>query len=215
MQNATIFAGVSVLIATVVAIFAGSYLSVRLARFKVDVVGCSQGLVVASLMVVFMSWQALSAVGELGQVAGQATGVVAQNAAVQDMIEDSLGGSTLKSEPLVVVRGVSSRLLRDDQEGAKQYLAWQAGLTPEEADGRIAALKARADQMMIKAREASATAMKASGWTLFLMISLSAIASVLGGLLATQVNIRRTMDIEAPVVVRRRESKILEKASAR
>lgn len=226
VQHASIFAGISLIVATVVAIFAGSYFSVRLARFKVDVVGCAQGLVVASLMVIFVVWQTVAAVGTVGKAAAEATGTAvaataagagaaAGNPAVQDMIEDSLGGTTLKSEPSVVVRGVTTRLMRGDQEGAKNYLAYQAGLTPAEADARIAQLKAKADELMVKAREATATALKASGWSLFLLIALSAMVSVLGGLLAAHVNSRRTMDVEVAAPARRRETKILERQPAR
>lgn len=119
------------------------------------------------------------------------------------MIEDSLGGAQLKSEPGVVVRGVASRLTRGDQEGAKNYLAAQAGLTAEEADARIAALKTQADEMMVKAREASATALKTAGWSLFLMIALSAISSVVGGLLGSVINSRQLMDAAVSTPVRR------------
>lgn len=213
LQNAGLFAGLSIMVATVVAIFAGSYFSVRLSRFTVDVVGSAQGLVVGSLVALFIVWQTVSAVGMIGRAAGEATGAVAvaagagagaalQEGAVRDMIEDSLGGAQLKSEPGVVVRGVASRLTRGDQEGAKNYLAAQAGLTPEEADARIAALKTQADEMMVKAREASATALKTAGWSLFLMIALSAISSVVGGLLGSVMNSRHLMDaatVSAPV----------------
>ena len=205
VQNAGIFAGISVLVATVLAIFTGSYFSVRLARFKVDVVGCSQGLVLGSLVVVLVLWQTAAAVGMIGKAAAQATGAAAvaagatagaaaQNPVVQDMIEDNLGGAKLQSDTSVVVRGVTSRLMRGDQEGAKNYLAAQAGMTPEEANTRIAAMKAKADELMVKAREVSATTLKTTGWSIFLLIALSAIASVLGGLLASQVNLRGTLD---------------------
>lgn len=205
IQNAGIFAGISVVVATVLAIFTGSYFSVRLARFKVDVVGCSQGLVLGSLVVMLVLWQTAAAVGMIGKAAAQATGAAAvaagatagaaaQNPIVQDMIEDNLGDAKLKSDASVVVRGVTSRLVRGDQEGAKNYLAAQAGMTPEEANTRIAAMKSKADELMVKARDASATTLKTTGWSIFLLITLSAIASVLGGLLASQVNLRGTLD---------------------
>ncbi len=215
VQNAGIFAGIAVIVATVLSIFVGSYFAVRLSRFKVDVVGCAQGLVLGSLVVLFVLWQTMSAVGTLGKAAAQATGAAAvaagttagaaaQNPMIQDMIEDNLGATTLKSSPEVVVRGVTSRLVRGDQEGAKNYLAYQAGMTREEADTRVAAMKTKVDEMMIKAREGSATALKTSGWSVFLLIALSAIASVLGGLLGSQVNVRGTLDSHNEIVSNRR-----------
>ncbi len=211
VQNAGIFAGIAVVVATVLSIFVGSYFAVRLSRFKIDVVGCAQGLVLGSLVVLFVLWQTMSAVGTLGKAAAQATGAAAvaagttagaaaQNPMIQDMIEDNLGATTLKSEPSVVVRGVTSRLVRGDQDGAKNYLAFQAGLTREEANTRVAAMKSKVDEAMVKAREASATALKTSGWSVFLLIALSAIASILGGLLGSQVNVRGTLDSHNEIV---------------
>lgn len=227
VQNAGIFAGISVVVATILAIFAGSYFSVRLARFKVDVVGCYQGLVLGSLVVIFVLWQTAAAVGVIGKAAAQATGAAAvaagatasaaaQNPVVQDMIEDTMGDVKLKNDPAVVVRGVMSRLLRGDQEGAKNYLAAQAGLTPEEANTRIAAMKAKVDELAIKARDASATTLKATGWSIFVLIVLSAIASVLGGLLGTVVNNRRTLEVSDEVhVASQRPVKKFETQTAR
>lgn len=227
LQHAGIFTGISLLVATVLAVFVGSYFSVRVARFKVDIVGCFQGLVLGSLVCLFMVWGTVATVGMVGKAAAQVTGaaavtaasgagMAAQNQTVQEMIEDGMGDMKLKSESSVVIRGVASRLMRGDQEGAKNYLAAQAGITPDEANTRIAALKQKADEYMVKTREATATAMKTAGWSLFLMIALSAIASVLGGLLGTMVNSRRTLDVpDNAFVPARREKAFTEKQPAR
>lgn len=225
VQNAGLFAGAAVVVASALSIFAGSYLSVRLARFKTDVVGSAQGLVLGSLVVLFVIWQAVSAVGMIGRGVAEATGAAAvaggatttaPNPALQDMIEDSLGGVTLKSDSATVVRGVTARLLRGDQESAKNYLAYQAGLTPAEAEARIATLKQKGDEVLVKAREASATALKTSGWSLFLLIAISAMSAVLGGLLGSQVNLRRTLDVTSTVIApKRNEQKIFQKQPAR
>ena len=68
---------------------------------------------------------------------------------------------------------------------------------------------------MTKAREASATALKTSGWSLFVMIVLSAISAVLGGLLASHRNISRTMEYATDAMSVRRDQMVLEKQPAR
>ena len=114
---------------------------------------------------------------------------------VQDIIQDNLGDAKLKSDPEVVVKNVASRLLRDDVDGAKNYLAYQTGMTPAEADQKIAAAKAKIDDGLTKAREATATALKTIGWSLFVIIVLGTIASVMGGLLAVKCNERYLVDV--------------------
>lgn len=205
VKNASIFAGASIIVAMVLANFLGSYYSVRVSKRRVDVIGVMQGLLVGALFSIFVLWQTMSAVGTMGKVAGAALGASAtvagagaaaasQNPMVQDIIEDNMGDVKLKSEPEVVVRKVADRLIRGDQEGAKNYLAYQAGITPAEADQKIAAAKAKIDQAMLETRKAAATTLKAVGWSLFVSIVLATIASVLGGLAAAMCNERWTLD---------------------
>jgi hypothetical protein len=205
-KNAGAFVGITMAIAVILATFVGSYYSVRVSKLVVDVVGCMQGLLVGSLLILLVLCKTLSTVGAIGQVAAGALGAGAaaagagvmaagQNPMVQDVIQDSLGDAKLKSDPEVVVKNVASRLLRDDQEGAKNYLAYQTGMTPAEADQKIASAKSKIDEGLTKAREATATALKTMGWSLFVIIVLGTIASVLGGLLAAKCNERYLVDV--------------------
>lgn len=214
LKNAGIFAGVSVAVATVIAAFAGSYFSVRVASIRVDVLGSMQGLLVGGVFMIFVVFQVFSMVGTLGQAASQTLGATAsmlgtgaaaamQNPVAQEFVEDSLGGLNLKSDASVVATGTASRLLRGDTEAAKLYLANQAGLTPEQADQRIATLNARIDEAKLEARDAAATTLKTTGWGLFLVVALGMIASSLGGLLASVLNVRAAVDAQVPAERRR------------
>lgn len=198
-QNAGLFSGIWFLVSAVVALFVGGYFSVRLAKFRTDLVGCAHGFVIASIFMLLLMNSAATAVSFIASSAGNAASGAAsmigaganaasQSPMIQDMVDDSLAGLNLKADPQVVASGVASRLVRGDNEGAKNYLARQSGMTPAEADQRIATLKAQADAAMVKAREATATAMKATGWSVFLLIVLGAIAAATGGLLATHFN---------------------------
>jgi hypothetical protein len=203
-QNAGIFTGIWFVLSAVISLFAGGYFSVRLAKFRNDIIGIGHGFVIASLFMLLLLNQTTAAIGWLSRAAGDAAGGAAMvmgsglNAAsrsgvVNEMVEDSLGDMNLKSDPQVVIPGVASRLLRGDTEGAKNYLARQSGQTPEQVDQKIATLKVQMDQAVVKAREATATAMKATGWSMFLLIVLGAISAALGGLLATQINNRKPL----------------------
>ena len=61
-------------------------------------------------------------------------------------------------------------------------------------DQRINTAKAKLDEAAVKLREATATAMKATGWSLFVVIVLGMIASGLGGLAAAKCNEKYTLD---------------------
>lgn len=203
-QNAGIFTGVWFILSAVIALFAGGYVCVRLGKFRNDIVGIAHGFVIASLFVLLLLNQSATAVGWLVRAAGDAasgaaamvgTGVgsAAQSSAVRDMVEDAVGDMNFKAEPNVVFSGVASRLIRGDNEGARTYLVRQSGMSDAEVAARLAALRSQVDQAVAKAREATATAMKATGWSLFLLIVLGAISAALGGLLATQVNVRNPL----------------------
>lgn len=203
-QSAGIFTGVWFVLSAVIALFAGGYLAVRLAKFRNDTIGVSHGLVIAALFVLLLLNQTATAVGWLSRMATEAAGGAAamvggglnaasQSGMVNDMVEDSLADMKIKGDPQVVIPGVANRLLRGDNEGARNYLARQAGVSPAVVDERIATLRAQVDQAIIKAREATADTMKATGWSLFLLIVLGAISAGLGGLLASQINNRKPL----------------------
>lgn len=204
-KNAGIFTGISVMVALILGSFVGSYYSARISRRVFDVVGVMQGLLVGALFLVIVLCQTMSGIGAIGKVAGSALGAsaavagagaaaAAQSPLVEDIITDNMGDLKLKSEPKDVVRGVASRLLRGDQESAKNYLAFQAGISPEEADQKIAAAKVKMDQAMQDTRKAAATTLKAVGWSLFVGIVLAMIGAALGGMLGAVCNKRWQLD---------------------
>lgn len=204
-QAAGTFAAGSVILATIFATFAGGYLAARLGRTEVDILGTTQGLVVGAVFLLVVMFQVTSMVGTVGKVAGQTLGATAvavgatataagDNPVVQDIIQDNLGDLKLKSDPATVSKGVASRLLRGDEESAKNYLAFQAGVPVSEVNQRIDASKAKIEEAAVKVREATATAMKAAGWSLFVMLVLGMSFSGVGGLLAAKCNEKYTLD---------------------
>jgi hypothetical protein len=201
--NAGIFTGISFLLAIIVSTLVGSYFAVRLHRHNNKKNAYTQSLLVSSLIILVVLFELAMGVSMLGKAAGTAVGATltavgastiaaGQNPMVQDLVEDSLGELSLKSSPEVVLRGVTSRLINGNEEGAKNYLAAQAGLTPTQADQRIASAKNRIDSATTAVREATATAMKATGWSVFLMIVLGVLSSLLGGFLALKSNTGRS-----------------------
>lgn len=129
-KNAGIFAGVSIIVALVLATFVGGYYSSRISRRVVDVVGVMQGLLVGALFLIIVLCQTMSGLGTIGKVAGSALGAsvavagagaaaATQSPLVEDIVTDNMGDLKLKSDAKDVVRGVASRLIRGDQESAK------------------------------------------------------------------------------------------------
>ncbi|WP_413586994.1 hypothetical protein [Bdellovibrio sp. HCB274] len=203
-KNATIFAGVSIVVALILGNFTGSYYAVRIARRRVDVVGVMQGLLVGGICVLLMVCHTMASVATLGKVTGAALGAAASTAGgiaatqtpmINDMIQDSLVGRKLASDADVIVKNLASRLVRGDQESAKNYLAAQAGMSQDDADKTVAALKEKTDQAMEEARKAAATTFKAVGWSSFVMIALAMIAAALGGMVGAVCNERRMIDV--------------------
>lgn len=210
-QSAGIFTGVWFLVSALISIFGGSYFAARVSKFQMGRVGSAQGLVIASLFLGFFLYQTLGAVismgGAAGSIIGRGAGAIgggvsraAEDPAVMNTIgqyaEDALGDMNLRSEPGVVAQGVASRLIRGNTDGAKNYLATQAGITPEEADARIVQLKTRADKVMGDAKAGAGDALEATGWSLFLLVILGALSSVLGGALGSVANLRKPLSRE-------------------
>ena len=195
-SSAGIFTGVWFLASALISIFIGSYFAARVSKFQTGRIGSAQGLVIAAMFLGFFLYQTMSAVISMGGAATR----VAQNSGVMNTVsrfaEDALGDINLRSEPAIVARGVATRLIGGDAEGARNYLAMQAGITPEEADARIGMLKTRADRAVEEAKAATGDALQATGWSLFLLVLLGALSSVLGGALGSVANFRNPLSRE-------------------
>lgn len=151
--------------------------------------------------------KAAETMGATASAVGRETISLSQNPMAPEIIEDAIGDLNLKSSPEVVIRRVASKLMRGDQEGAKNYLAFESGLAPSEVDARINTAKSKMDEAIKKAREATATTLKTVGWSSFLLIALGMIVSVLGGFLATKCNECYTLDTHGDEVKRMRANK--------
>lgn len=207
-KSVGIFSGVWFLVTTIISLFVGSYYAARVSKVKTARIGSAQGLVIAALFLGLFLYQTIAVIGSVGSVAGSivgrtgsviATGAqsAANNSAVtntiNNMAENALGDLNLRSDPTIVAQGVGTRLLRGDADGAKNYLARQAGITSEEADARIAQMKAQIDQTVANAKEATATALKSTGWTLFSLVVLGAISAVAGGAVGSVANYKKPL----------------------
>lgn len=203
-----IFSGVWFLVSVLLSLFIGSYFAARVSKFKMGRIGSAQGLVIAALFIGFFLYQSMMMVGMAGQAAGNIigkTGAVISSGAqqasqspmitntVNNIVEDSLGGLNLRSDPQTVATGVGTRLMRGDVESAKNYLSVQTGITAEEADQRIAALRTRVDDAVNRAKDGAATALQSTGWTLFLLVVLGSLSAVGGGALGSVANFRKPL----------------------
>ncbi|MFP5384860.1 MAG: hypothetical protein ACLGHN_02190 [Bacteriovoracia bacterium] len=208
MQAAGIFTGVWFIVSLILSLFVGSYFAARVSKFRTGRIGSAQGLVIASVVLGFFLYQTIQAIGTVGSAAGnvlQTSGSVvvqgAQQAAnnqtvmntVNNLTEDALGDLNLRSEPRVVAQGIATRLLRGDTEGARSYLVRQSGITEAEAQQRIDQLRNTLNSYIEDVRNATATALRSLGWSLFLMVVLGALAAVAGGALGSVANFRKPL----------------------
>lgn len=210
-KSAGIFSGIWFTVSSIIALFAGSYFAARVSKFRTSRIGSAQGLVIASLFLGLFLWQTLAMIGAAGSAVGNIvskTGSVVASGAqtasnspaisntVNNITESALGDLNLKSDPTVVAQGVATRLIRGDADSAKNYLAYQSGITPAEADRRIASMRIKVDKAIDDAKIATATALKSTGWSLFSLVVLGALAAVGGGAVGSMANFRKPLIIE-------------------
>lgn len=195
IENAGIFTGVSLIVSVVLSVFAGSYFAVRSRGNRANRSPYSEAILVAALMIFLVVMQAGRLVGGAGKTVGAVLGfgattvgagafAMGESPMLRNIVEDNLGQLNLKSSPETVLRGVTTRLVNGNEEGAKNYLAWQSGLTRAEAEQKIAAAKAKIDEAMVATREATADAMRTTGWAFLGTIVFALLASLLGARLA-------------------------------
>lgn len=211
VSSAGIFTGVWFLVSALISLFVGSYFAARVSKFQTGRIGSAQGLVIAALFLGFFLYQTVAAIGSLGSAAGSVIGSTASMASqgvqqaaqspavtntVNNIVENAIGDLNLRSEPQTVATGVANRLIAGNPEGARNYLARQAGISPQEAETRINQLETQAQAAISDAKMAAGDAMKATGWSLFLLVILGALASVGGGALGSVANFRHPLSRE-------------------
>lgn len=215
---AGIFSGIWFLVSVLISLFVGSYFAARMSKFQTARIGSAQGIIIASLLLGFMLYQSVILVGALGSAAGSAigksAGAIASGAqqaannpaittAVNDMAEQALSELNLRSEPSVVAQGVAIRLINGNTEGAKNYLAREAGISPGEANTRLTQLNAEVQRRMDEAKVAAAKALQSTGWTLFLLVVLGGASAIGGGALGSRANFRKPLSTSQAVVEER------------
>ena len=191
-------AGIWMAVSIFLSLFAGSFAAGRIGGTLPIRIGRAQGLVITALFFVFVFSQVGSAVGLLGKgvgstvsAIGNATTDISQNPQVQDLTDQALGNLHLKSPPEVVAKGVVMRVVQGDADGAKNYLAGQAGITPAQANDLIERLKPQVEQVLRNLGAGAAKAASAVGWAIFFSIVLGSIGGSLGGSFGAALNLRK------------------------
>lgn len=204
LRSAGIFTGVWFLVSALVSLFLGSYFAARISKFQLGRIGSAQGLVIAALFLGLFLFETIMLIGGVGKVTGSlvrsTAGVVSEqgenlvnNPTVKNLVNDAMGELNFTSDPQVVASGVGSRLIQGDADGAKNYLAQEAGITEAEADQRIASAKVKLDEFKEKTQIGASNALKSTGWSLFLLVFLGSAFAVLGGSLGSVANFRKPL----------------------
>jgi hypothetical protein len=211
-QNAGLFTGLWFIVSALISLFLGSYFAARVSKFHTNRVGSAQGLVIASIFFGLFLWQTFSAVTWAGNTATGAVTSVAQGAqqaagspvvgnVANNVVEDAVADLQLKVDPQTAVTGIATRLVQGDVDGAKAYLARVSNLSQQEVDQRIDQVQAKLSATMKKAANTAATALQATGWSLFALLVLGSLAAVGGGALGSRANWRKPLTVEPVEVV--------------
>lgn len=219
MNEDTTLSGVSTFssiwfgVSALVSLFVGSFFATRVSKFQNGFIGSAQGLIIASLFLGFFVYQAGSLVGSVGsvgsvagsmiggtaRVAGQGVSQATQNPQVREtfnrVLRNTIGDLNIQSNVEEVAINVGNRLLRGDEEAAVDYLAMETGISREEAQQRLEGLQIQAEEAVGDAKNIAGDALKATGWTLFLLVIFGAVSAIGGGILASRLNLRSPLSL--------------------
>lgn len=189
--------GIWFIASVLISLFVGSYTASRVSGMIPIRVGRIQGAVISALFFGFMLTQIGSALGLAGRGVGQLTGAaigsaaqLAQNPQVQASMDEALGDLNLRSDPKTVAQGIASRLLQGDSQGARRYLAQEAGISQVEADRRINDVTQRIQAFATETAGKAAKAGQIAGWSIFGALVLGTLLAMLGGGMGARANFK-------------------------
>lgn len=190
-------AAIWMLVSVLLSLAAGGYFAARTSVLITGRMGAAQGLVIAALFFGFMMYGAGQTLGMAGSglsnalgTIGAGVGSLSSHVAVQNAVENNLGGVNLKSTPAEVVQGLISRLLQGDNESAKMYLSAQTGLPPAEIDARYARIENDFKTSLQSAGMKAAEAVANTGMVVFWMFVAGIAAATLSGAAGTRLNFK-------------------------
>lgn len=150
-----------------------------------------QGLVVSTLFFILMFTQAGMVLGTLGVGLTSTIKAVGSTEVIprvgRNLIVNSILDMNLKSSPEDVAQNLAMRVLEGDEEGAINYLAYEAGISPNQARARIDNFKNGLREAATDASLRAASVVRIGAWTLFGSIFLGSLFGVLGGALGCRV----------------------------
>lgn len=193
-------AAIWMVIACLLALFAGTYFATRTSSFVTGRIGAAQGAVIGALFFLFMFYGVGKTIGAAGSgisslvgAAGSTSASILSTPAVQNVLDRAIGGTQLKSEPSVVVQELGVRMLRGNTESARNYLAYQTGLSPQEVNARLATLETQFREQMQILAASTAEGVAKTGWLLFAVLSLGMASAIWGGAMGSRVNFRKPL----------------------
>jgi hypothetical protein len=200
-------AGLYLGLAIVIALFSGSFFAMRISRFVTANVGAAHGFVIASVFFLLMLLGLGNAIGGLAsgfggiaKASGNGIADMASNANVQDIFNQTFGSSSLKNDPKDVAQGLTARLLQGDTESAKNYMAYQTGLSRSDVDIKIAELKIQFDAATKSIAEKTSRAVGDTGISFFVIFLVGLIGAVVGGRVGSHSNFERPFSRSAAKV---------------
>jgi hypothetical protein len=193
--------GIWLLCSALISLYFGSYFAGRISNFITSRIGAAQGLVIASLFFIIMSVQAGMTLGLIGSGVGNAVssiGGLTRDVISEPEVQSTLEGliadrASLRSDPEAIIRGLAVRLARGDRDSARNYLAYETGLPPEEADQRLASVEGDFKMRLEQAGISTARFLSGLGWSLFTMLLLGVLFSALGGAIGSRANYRHPL----------------------
>jgi hypothetical protein len=201
-----IASGIWVIVANAVALFGGAYIATRSTAFSSRAVGMWQATVMSALFFAFVLFQMTSWMGTAGRFVGGKAGGAADvtrgasdllsSPQVQDLMDATFDGLQLKSPPEVVARGVATRLAQGDTDSAENYLARQAGISPEQVHSKIQIVQTQLQAFMNQTREAASATLATAGFALFVVMIIGLISAMVGGYVGARENLRHPVTEE-------------------
>lgn len=198
--TASVAVGLWIVLASAVALFCGAYFAARVSRYNTARVGSAEGLVIASLFFVSMMVQTQITMGWMSRGFGNAfsainagVGSLADNPQIQDLIQSATANLNLRSPPDRVIAGLVNRLIRGDEAGARDFLAFQANLGSADAQTRINQIRDQFKELVTQTARFAAQTASAAAWSLFLTMVLGAAASIGGGAVGSRINSKQPL----------------------
>jgi hypothetical protein len=190
LEDKFLLGAIPILIITF-SLFFGGYFASRISRYSSMKVGGAQGVLIASLFIIFFIYQVIALSFWRGKLKTDFDNLNLNILETSYLAEDALLDLDIKGESSLLAYGLMERIIKGDKSSAINYVSLRIGVPEEMASEKVNQLNKNLNAWLESKRSERWQWLKTYGRSLFMIVFFGILAAASGGIIGAATNLRK------------------------